>query len=85
MDKMPQFGEHDDPAKMEAAQKEFESQPQKTYEQLDREKLYESLYQLADTWCPNLDEYEYREFFEQIKFRLKYHGMQDNSAYDVLT
>ena len=53
-------------------------------EMLDQKKLFDSLFELADTWCPNVDEHEYKEFFKTLKFRLKYAGQQDNSAYDVL-
>ena len=44
-----------------------------------------ALFTLADQWCPSIDEQEYKEFFDTIKYRLKYYGMQDNSAYDVLS
>ena len=75
----------DDPAKADKAQAEFDQQPQKTYDFLTNEKLFDALFTLADNWCPSIDEYEYREFFHLIRFRLKYQGMQDNSAYDVLS
>ena len=57
---------------------------QKSYDYLDKEKLFNSLFELADTWCPNVDEFEYKEFFSHLKFRLKYAGQGDNSAYDLL-
>ena len=57
----------------------------KTYDFLTSDKLYDALFTLADVWCPSINEYEYKEFFTLIKFRLKYQGMQDSSAYDVLS
>ena len=70
-------------------QAEIDKNPQpisapKTYDYIDQQKLFKALFELADTWCPNIDEFEYKEFFQQLKFRLKYAGQQDNSAYDVL-
>ena len=51
---------------------------------LDQNKMFEALFELADTWCPNIDEFEYKEFFETLTFRLKYTGQQDTSAYEIL-
>ena len=51
---------------------------------LTKEKLFRSLFNLADAWCPTIDPEEYKEFFDQVQFRLKYYGMQDNSAYDLI-
>ena len=74
----------EDQKKIDQAQADFEAQPQKTYEQIDKQKLYDGLFTLADTWCPSIDSEEYKEFFEQLAYRLKYQGMQDNAAYDLL-
>ena len=74
----------DDPKKAEQAQQDFELQPQKQYDYLTSEKLYDALFTLADTWCPSVSEIEYQEFFKQLKYRLKYHGMKDNQAYGIL-
>ena len=41
----------EDAKKAEAAQQEFEAQQQKQYDYLDKDKLYEALFILADTWC----------------------------------
>ena len=47
--------------------------------------MYDSLFELADTWCPGISEEEYVEFFEQLVKRLNYpHNAPDSSAYDVL-
>ena len=61
----------------EKAQTEFEKIPQKQYDYLDKDKLYAALFTMADTWCPNIDPFEYKEFFKQLRYRLKYQGMQD--------
>ena len=50
----------------------------------NKDKLYEALFTMADTWCPDIDEFRYKEFFGQLDYRLKYTGMADNTAYDVL-
>ena len=39
--------------------KEFDEKPKVVYDYLTKEKLYEALYQLADQWCPSIDQYEY--------------------------
>ena len=36
---------------------------------IDDEKLQEALFELADTWCPNIDDMEYKEFFEMLDKR----------------
>lgn len=56
----------------------------KSYDYLDEPKLFESLYELADTWCPNIDENEYSEFFKTLRHKLKYAGQGDQSAYNVM-
>ena len=56
----------------------------KTYEFIDQQKLYRALFELADVWCPNIDEFEYKAFFAELKFKLKYPGQQDRAAYDLL-
>ena len=33
------------------------------------EQLQEALFELADTWCPNIDDLEYKEFFELLDKR----------------
>ena len=51
---------------------------------INDEKLYETLFELADLWCPNIDENEYKDFFEALKFRFRYGGQNDQSAYDIV-
>ncbi len=56
----------------------------KTYEFIEKRKLFVALFELADVWCPNIDEYEYKAFFEELKFKFRYPGQQDRAAYDLL-
>jgi hypothetical protein len=56
----------------------------KTYEFIDQQKLYRALFELADVWCPGIDEAEYKAFFTELRFKLKYPGQQDRAAYDLL-
>ena len=51
---------------------------------IDSDKLYDSLFELADLWWPNIDENEYKDFFEALKFRFRYGGQNDASAYDIV-
>ena len=53
-------------------------------EHLSNEKLFTALFKLADVWCPSTEAEEYVEFFAQLRWRIKYQGMQDTQAYDVL-
>ena len=77
VDRSGETNEAEEMKKAEQAQQEFEQQQQKQYDYLDDEKLYEALFVLADTWCPNIDDIEYKEFFTTLTFRLKYQGQQD--------
>ena len=65
-DKPPDFDSFEDENKRAQAQKDWEAQANKNYEQLTKEKMYDSLYMLADNWCPSTDEKEYEEFFKQL-------------------
>ena len=56
----------------------------KTYDFIDQPKLFRALFELADVWCPNIDEFEYKAFFEELKFKFRYPGQQDRAAYDLL-
>ena len=61
MDKMVVKEEDkDDVNKQERTQQEYEQQPQKSYDYLDAEKLYDALFTLADTWCPSIQDEEYK-------------------------
>ena len=46
-----------------------EAEQARPAEQIDDEKLFEALFELADTWCPNVDDAEYKEFFEMLDKR----------------
>ena len=70
--------------KKEGEGQEEQAAAPKTYDRLDKDKLYEALFVMADCWCPDIDEQQYKEFFGQLDWRLKYSGMADNTAYDVL-
>ena len=52
----------------EVVEEEEEEAPRQS-EQIDDEKLQEALFELADTWCPNIDDQEYKEFFELLDKR----------------
>ncbi|OMJ89958.1 hypothetical protein SteCoe_7743 [Stentor coeruleus] len=56
----------------------------KGYEKMTREMIFDSLFELCDIWCPNIDPNEYKAFFEQLKFRIRYEGQKDMTAYDIL-
>ena len=70
--------------KSETEEGKGDSQPPKLQDYLDEKKLFDGLFELADTWCQNIDEFEYQEFFKQLEFRMKYSGQQDQSAYDLM-
>ena len=46
--------------------------------------MFEAVFELADTWCPNIDEYEYQGFFKALENKLKYGGQQDGAAYSIM-
>ena len=50
-------------------QDEEEEEAPRQMEQIDDDKLQEALFELADTWCPNIDDGEYKEFFEMLDRR----------------
>ena len=82
---VPTEEEKDDPNKLEQAKMNFDMAQKKSYDYLTNEKLYDALFLLADTWCPSVNELEYKEFFSQLKWRIVYNkGMQDNQAYNVM-
>ena len=63
---------------------EQEVEPPKNSEILTEEQLLDALFELADTWCPSINEDEYIEFFEILHQKMLYSTNQDSSAYDVL-
>ena len=86
MDKVPEKEEEpkDGESGENAEPKEAVPEVPKQYDQLDKEKLFKALFTLADTWCPTTLDTEYKEFFKQLRHRLKYQGQADAGAYDVL-
>ena len=66
---------------MDAEDKGGETQQTKATDFLTEKQLFDSLFELADTWCQNIDEYEYKDFFKALEFRLHYSGQQDQTAY----
>ena len=48
---------------------------------LTEQQLADSLFELADTWCPSIDEAEYAEFFKVLTQKMLY---ADSNAYDLL-
>ena len=63
---------------------DHEGRPYGTYDYIDERKLFDSIFELTDTWVPSINELEYKSFLDQLTFRLKYSNQQNNSAYDVL-
>ena len=56
----------------------------KGYEKMNKDMIFDCLFELVDIWCPNIDPEEYKAFFDQLKFRIRYEGQKDMSAYDIL-
>lgn len=52
--------------------------------ELSRSQLFDSLFELCDVWCPGVEEEQYKAFFDQLRFRLRYEGLQNTAAYDIL-
>jgi len=52
---------------------------------LNRDDLFNSLFELADVWTPNIDTYEYAAFFDHLCEMLKPNsGDQDSNPYSIL-
>lgn len=73
-----------DPAEYRRILDEEWKKDSKGYDKMTREMVFDSLFELCDVWCPNIDPAEYKAFFEQIKFRIRYEGQKDVTAYDIL-
>lgn len=56
----------------------------KGYEKMTKDMIFDSLFELCDIWCPNIAASEYKAFFDQVKFRIRYERLNDASAYDIL-
>ena len=76
--------DNDSQDKVEADDKNGDGQPPKQSDFLDEKKMFEAVFELADTWCPNIDEYEYQGFFKALENKLKYGGQQDGAAYSIM-
>ena len=63
---------------------EYDSEFPTNPETLTSELLYESLYTLCDIWCPNIDAQEYKDFFDLLKFKLRYEGQSNAAAYGIM-
>ena len=49
-------------------------------EYIEGTKLFDSIFELADTWCPDIDEFSYAEFLNTLKDKL--HGGYGQPQYD---
>ena len=76
--------EDDEGDEQQQDQEEQEAEPPKNTDALTEEQLHDALFELADTWCPSIQEDEYVEFFEILHQKMLYSNQQDSSAYDVL-
>ena len=56
----------------------------KGYEKMTKDMIFDCLFELCDIWCPNIAAMEYKAFFDQVKFRIRYERLNDVSAYDIL-
>merc|ERR1719469_1800597 len=59
--------EHAEPEEQEVA-----NEPPKNSDALTEEQLHDALFELADTWCPSIEEDEYVEFFEILHQKMLY-------------
>jgi hypothetical protein len=75
--------DEEDEAK-KAPEPEVPSGAQKAPDTLTPEKMFSSLFELADTWCPEVDAVQYKEFYEQLAKKLKLPGQGDPKAYDAM-
>ena len=46
--------------------------------------MIDSLFELADTWCPSINEAEYAEFFKLLRQQMEYSANRDENAYDLI-
>ncbi len=70
--------------KNETDEKNQEGQIPKQNDTLTVQKMYDAVFELVDTWCPNVDESEYTGFIKGLQHKLKYEGQQDGSAYNLI-
>jgi len=76
-----------DPDEMEKCLKEdYETDNEnKPTDSINSAKLFDSLFELADAWCLNIDPNEVKEFFDTLKFRFKNEGIGNAGAYEIMT
>ena len=86
-------GEDDEPRRRDSDEDEEEKQvqqddqpavAQKAPDHLTQEKMFLSLFELADTWCPDIDPIQYKQFFEQLTKKIKLPGQDNPAAYDAV-
>ena len=78
-------GPNSDPESISAlVQAEYEKDTNRGNEEVTKAKLYDSLYELADIWCPNIDADEIAHFFEYMIFRFRYEGQKNTNAYELM-
>ena len=65
--KRPKLEDGEEPK--DPVEDEAEEEAPRQSESIDDEKLQEALFELADTWCPNIDAAEYEEFFQLLDKR----------------
>ena len=58
----------------DAIDKDDDEQAPRSLDQLNNEKLEDALFELADTWSPNIDDMEYKEFFDVLDRKMQYTG-----------
>ena len=46
--------------------------------------MFDAVFELVDTWCPNVEESEYVGFIHALSHKLKYTGSGDGGAYGVM-
>ena len=66
-----QTGEDDDEQPVQE-QEEQEQEVPVNKDALTEEQLHDALFELADTWCPSINEDEYIEFFEILYQKMLY-------------
>ena len=64
--------QEDDEQDEQPEEQEQEAEPPKNTDALTEEQLHDALFELADTWCPSIQEDEYVEFFEILHQKMLY-------------
>ena len=53
-------------------------------DKISRQNLFDGLFEMCDIWVPTIEPTDYKEFFDQLKFRIRYEGQRNKGAYDIL-